>query len=45
MCTDEVPPTIILRPVVVVDTTPGVRRDPAYAATVDDVLRWEAQVR
>ena len=38
----DVPPTVALRPLVVVDITTSVKADPAYAAQVSDVEAWEA---
>lgn len=37
----DVPATVTLRPLVVVDITDGVRSDPGYHAQVEDVERWE----
>ena len=42
MCTDEIPATVALRPLVVIDTTAGVAKDAGYAATIADVEAWEA---
>jgi kynurenine formamidase len=38
---DEIPPTVALRPMVVVNIAPKVIIDPGYQATVADVKSWE----
>jgi kynurenine formamidase len=38
---DEVPPTVSLRPLVVVNVAPKVLIDPGYQATVADIKSWE----
>jgi kynurenine formamidase len=38
---DEVPATYSVRPLVVINTAPQVRRDPKYFLTVADVRAWE----
>ena len=37
----DVPPTVALRPLVVIDVSDRTNRDPGYVATVADVLAWE----
>jgi kynurenine formamidase len=37
----DVPPTVALRPLVVVNIAPKVARDPGYQATVADIKGWE----
>ena len=38
----ELPPTFALRPLVVIDVSAKVAADPGYAATVEDIHRWES---
>ena len=38
----DVPPTVALRPLVVIDISAAVRADPGYHAQPSDVLEWEA---
>ena len=40
---DELPPTFSLRPLVVIDLHEKVAVEPQYAATVADILAWEAK--
>ncbi len=37
----DIPPTVALRPLVIVNIAPKVARDPGYQATVADVRAWE----
>jgi kynurenine formamidase len=37
----DIPPTVVLRPLVVVNVAPKVAADPGYQATVEDVKDWE----
>jgi kynurenine formamidase len=37
----DIPPTVALRPLVVINVAPKVSLDPGYQATVDDVKAWE----
>ena len=37
----DIPPTVSLRPLVVINCAPQVRADPGYQATVGDVEAWE----
>jgi kynurenine formamidase len=37
----DIPPTVSLRPLVVINIAPKVARDPGYQAGVDDVKDWE----
>jgi kynurenine formamidase len=37
----DIPPTVALRPLVVVDVSAKVTRDPGYQATVADIKHWE----
>jgi kynurenine formamidase len=37
----DIPPTVALRPLVVVNIAPKVARDPGYQATVADIKHWE----
>src|SRR5580698_11544809 len=37
----DIPPTVVLRPLVVVNVAPKVAKDAGYQATVDDVKNWE----
>ncbi|HUA26730.1 MAG TPA: cyclase family protein [Steroidobacteraceae bacterium] len=39
----DIPPTVALRPLVVVNVAPKVAADPGYQATVADVKAWERQ--
>ena len=41
----DIPPTVALRPLVVVNIAPKVLRDPGYQATVDDIKDWEKTPR
>ena len=38
---DDIPPTVSLRPLVVVNVAPQVALDPGYQATVADIKSWE----
>ena len=38
---DEIPPTVSLRPLVVINVAPKVALDPGYQATVADIKSWE----
>jgi kynurenine formamidase len=38
---DDIPPTVSLRPLVVVNVAPKVALDPGYQATVADIKSWE----
>ena len=38
---DELPPTVSLRPLVVISIVPQVARDPGYHLAVADILSWE----
>jgi kynurenine formamidase len=40
---DDIPPTVSLRPLVVVNVAPKVARDPGYQATVADIRSWEGR--
>jgi len=37
----DVPPTVAVRPLVVIDVHQKVKKDPGYHATVDDAKAWE----
>jgi kynurenine formamidase len=37
----DIPPTVVLRPLVVVNVAPKVAADPGYQATIEDVKDWE----
>jgi kynurenine formamidase len=37
----DIPPTVVLRPLVVVNVAPKVAADPGYQATVEDLKDWE----
>ena len=37
----DIPPTVALRPLVVINVAPKVARDPGYQATVADIKGWE----
>ena len=37
----DIPPTVVLRPLVVVNVAPKVAADPGYQATVADIKEWE----
>ena len=37
----DIPPTVVLRPLVVVNVAPKVAADPGYQASVEDVKDWE----
>ena len=39
----DIPPTVSLRPLVVVNIAPKVALDPGYQATVDDIKVWEGR--
>ena len=39
----DIPATVAVRPLVVIDISPKVASNPSYAATAADVLHWEAQ--
>lgn len=39
----DLPPTVSLRPLVLIDISASVATDPGYHATVDDVKAWEAE--
>ena len=37
----DIPPTVVMRPLVVVNVAPQVARDPGYQASVADIREWE----
>jgi kynurenine formamidase len=37
----DIPPTVVLRPLVVVNVAPKVAADPGYQATIEDIKDWE----
>jgi kynurenine formamidase len=39
----DIPPTVVLRPLVVLNVAPRVAADPGYQATVADVKAWESR--